>query len=159
MESYIAGINDALEAGLTATLGVSNFDLGQLKRAVSLSRHPIVANQVLYNLFENPIVTPEFREYCLSEGISIVAYRPLERKKLADQCDRPEIVSLARKYDRPVAHIALNWLMGQKGVTVIPKASRREHIDENLLAAEFELASEDRQTLDDLARKIAADRA
>ena len=98
-----------------------------------------------------------FREYCLADGITIVAYRPLERRKLADQCDRTEIVDLARKYDRPVAHIALNWLMGQKGVTVIPKASSREHIDENLKAMDFELEEEDRRRLDILARETAAE--
>ena len=150
MSEYINGVNDALEAGLTDTIGVSNFDLAQLKRAMAITRHPIVANQVLYNLFERKLATPEFLDFCRENEIMIVAYRPLERKKLADQCSREEITRVAANCGRPVSHIALNWLISQTGVVAIPKASMHEHIDENLAATDFALSAEDMQLLDGL---------
>ena len=150
MKEYIAGVNDALEAGLTDAIGVSNFNAEQLKEALSLTRNPLVANQVHYNLLDRGHVTQDLIDLCLKENILIVAYRPLERKLLADQCANTSILRLADKYKRPVSQIAINWLLAQKNVVVIPKAAMREHIDENLASLEFTLDPGDIEILDSL---------
>ncbi len=150
MKEYIAGVNDALEAGLTDAIGVSNFNAEQLKEALSLTRNPLVANQVHYNLLDRGHVTQDLIDLCLKENILIVAYRPLERKLLADQCANTSILRLADKYKRPVSQIAINWLLAQKNVVVIPKAAMREHIDENLASLEFILDPGDIEILDSL---------
>lgn len=150
MKEYIAGVNDALEAGLTDAIGVSNFNAEQLKEALSLTRNPLVANQVHYNLLDRGHVTQDLIDLCLKENILIVAYRPLERKLLADQCANTSILRLADKYKRPVSQIAINWLLAQKNVVVIPKAAMRDHIDENLASLEFTLDPGDIEILDSL---------
>jgi diketogulonate reductase-like aldo/keto reductase len=153
MKEYVDGINDALEAGLTDTIGVSNFGFEQLKEALSITRHPIVADQVHYSLLDRRIVTREFIDLCLKENILIVAYRPLERRLLADRCTNNTLLRLAEKYSRPASQIALNWLLAQEGVVTIPKATKREHIDENLASLEFTLEQEDMETLNALERE------
>ena len=95
-------------------------------------------------------VTQDLINLCLKEDVLIVAYRPIERKLLADQCTNTTILNLADKYKRPVSQIAINWLLAQKNVVPIPKAVIREHIDENLASLEFALDSADIEILDSL---------
>jgi diketogulonate reductase-like aldo/keto reductase len=148
MEAYIGGLNDALTAGLTKRLGVSNFSVEQLERAMQISRHPIVANQIHYNLIERSFATEECLSFCRREGIAVVAYRPLERRLLADRTEEPMLRELAGKYGKSPAQIALAWLTAQEGVVPIPKASQGSHIDENLASLEVVLEREDRESLD-----------
>lgn len=150
-ETTIAGLNDAVDAGLARSIGVSNYDAAQLKEAVRLSAGPIVANQLLYNILDRGLVTPQMLTFCREQGITIVAYRPVERRMLADKVDNPEVMEIASRYKRPVSQIAINWLIGQPGVVTIPKAVARAHIEENLASTAFSLADEDRHILDRVA--------
>ncbi len=151
-EITIAGLNDAVEAGLARSIGVSNYDTAQLKEAVELSSRPIVANQLLYNVLERGLVSDEMLVYCREQGITVVAYRPVERKLLADKAENSTVLEIASRYKRPVSQIAINWLIGQQGVVAIPKATSRAHIEENLGAMEFSLEEEDRERLDQVAK-------
>ena len=151
LEVYVRGLNDVVEAGLARSVGVSNFDLDQLRQAVALSPRPIVANQLHYNLLDHGKVTPEMLDYCREQGITIVAYRPVERHLLADRADNPVVLDVARRIGRPVSQVAINWLIGRPGVVTIPKAVSRRHIDENLGALEFELTADERRLLDAVA--------
>lgn len=150
MREYLLGLADALRAGLTRAIAVSNFSLEQLREAVALSPVPIAANQVHYNLLERSWVTPPMREYCLEQGIAIVAYRPLERRLLADRAGS-RLLELAGRLSCTPAQLALRWLLQQEGVHVIPKASSIRHIDENLGALGLQVRAEQLQDLDDLA--------
>jgi diketogulonate reductase-like aldo/keto reductase len=150
MEVYIEGLDRVVEAGLARFVGVSNFDLSSLEQAVAMSDRPIVANQLLYNILERGRATPELLAFCRSHNITLVAYRPVERRQLADQATNEVVLRLARKYGCPVSHIAISWLIGQPGVVAIPKAVDRAHIDENLRATEVVLEPADRAMLDAL---------
>jgi diketogulonate reductase-like aldo/keto reductase len=147
MESYINGLCDVVDKGLAKNIGVSNFTLEQLKQAVSISRYPIIAIQVLYNILERSVVTEDLIEFCKNNHITIVAYRPVERKKLADRNENSLVVELAKKYEKTPAQIAINWLISQENVVAIPKSLNKEHIDENLGALEFDLSAEDYERL------------
>jgi diketogulonate reductase-like aldo/keto reductase len=129
-------------------LGVSNFSLDQLEQALRISVHPIVADQIHYNLIERSVATEELLRFCRQEEIAVVAYRPLERRVLADRTEEPLLRELAGKYGRSPAQIALAWLTEQEGVVPIPKASQAAHIDENLVSLEVVLQREDRESLD-----------
>ena len=150
MQEYILGLDDALAAGLTDRIGVSNFTLEQLQQAMRITRHPICADQVHYNLLERSGGTEQLLGFCSNEGIAVVAYRPLERRLLADRHHEPLLVELAEKYSRTPAQIALAWLIGQDAVIPIPKASQSAHVDENLGALEVILEPGDRLLLDNM---------
>lgn len=147
MEEYIKGINDAMDAGLTKSLAVSNFTVEQLKKAIAISKHPIIANQLRYNILYKTDANDEMIKFCQSNAIMIVAYRPIERKLLADEVEDKTVVEIAEKYKKTPAQIAINWLITQDNVVAIPKSSSKEHIDENLKALDFELEPEDFEKL------------
>lgn len=147
MEEYIGGLDDAVDHGLARAIGVSNFNLDQLKRAAALSRNPIVANQLLYNVLEHGLVTDQMLTYCAEHGIAIVAYRPVERRRLADQVENRAVKEIAARHRRPASQIAIRWLISQPGVVTIPKASSPEHIDENLGALDLELSEDEMAAL------------
>lgn len=153
MEEYIAGLNDAVDKGLAKGIAVSNFNLEQLKLAHTMSKHPILANQMLYNVLERSDVTSEMLEYFELNNILLVAYRPVERKLLADECSNEVVLEISKKYNRTPAQVALNWLVSKPNVVAIPKAMRTKHIDENLGALEFQLSAEDAKVLDFLNSK------
>ncbi len=137
---YIGGLCDAQAAGLTRSIGVSNFAREQLEDAMALSTYPIVANQVHYNLLNHGLVTEEMREFCRQHGITIVAYRPVERRLLADQTESSVILDAAAEVGCTPAQLSIAWLLAQRGVVTIPKAGHPEHVDENLGALHVRLS-------------------
>lgn len=143
MEEYIPGLNDVVDKGLAKGLAVSNFNLAQLKQAQTLSKHPLLANQMLYNVLERSDVNMEMLDYCNKQNIVLVAYRPVERKLLADECTNESVLALAAKYGKTPAQISLNWLVSQPNVVAIPRATKESHINENLAALDFDLSAED----------------
>lgn len=154
MEEYIAGINEVVELGLVRHLGISNFNLEQMQKAVSLSKHPIVANQMHFNVIYKKEVSADFEKYCKDNNILIVAYRPIERKLLADATTNETVLKLATKFNRTPGQIALNWIIQKNNFLAIPKSSKEEHILENLGALEFEMEEEDYNALNSLKDEI-----
>lgn len=150
MEEYMGGLNEAVDKGLVKYIGVSNFHLEQLKQAVSISKYSIVANQMHYNLIHKQDVPQDMKDFCKKKNIMIVAYRPIERRLLADQATNDTILAISKKYKRTPAQIALNWLISQDNVVAIPKAVNKKHIDENLGASDFELKNDDVEKLNSL---------
>lgn len=151
MEEYIAGLNDVLDAGLTRSIGVSNFTLDQLRTAVELSRNPIAALQIHYSLTERSAAPALLLDYCRSRNIAVVAYRPVERKLLTGAQVNPILARIAAKHDCPASQVAINWLITQPGVVTIPKASNTLHIEENIGALDLELDDSERAELDRIA--------
>lgn len=151
MEEYIVGLNDAVDQGLTDYIGVSNFNLDQLKQAVNLSKHPIAALQNHFNVLYKQEIPQELEDFCKDNAIAVVAYRPLGRKLLTDECTSQVILDLAKKYEKTPGQIALRWLTQKPNFHAIPKAVEPHHIDENIEALSFELSVEDTVKLSALA--------
>lgn len=143
---YITGLNRAQDRGLTKAIGVSNFTLEQLKKAVKLTKHPIVAIQNHYNLTHQSEVDDKMKNFCKKNKITIVAYSPLEGSKW-----NIKIRKIAKKYKKTPAQIAINWLISQDNVVTIPKSTDKKHIDENLGAMDFEMEDKDTKMLGELA--------
>jgi len=107
--------------------------------ALSLARHPIVADQMHYSLAHQQEVTPELRDVCTAHGIAFVAYMPLKQGEIAHD---PLITQMAQKYDAAPAQIALAWLLAQD-VLPIPKALQKIHSSQNATALTIGLTPED----------------
>lgn len=148
MAEYIGGLNDAVDAGLTKMIGVSNFTTVQLEEAIGLSKHPIVANQVHYSLLKRETVDDRMRTLCEKHDVTIVAYRPVERKALTDTTAPTTVLDAAEKLGCTPAQLAIAWLIGQPGVVTIPKASSPTHVDENFAATTVHIPDDMRERLD-----------
>jgi len=62
--------------GKTRTIGVSNYDAGQMKQALQVARFH--SNQPRYNLFDREIESEDI-PYCEKEGLGILAHSPLAK--------------------------------------------------------------------------------
>jgi len=139
-----------VDAGITRFIGVSNFSVKQMKDAQEYSKHGIVANQVEYSLVcRKP--EQEVLPYCQENNIILTAYTPLAKGKLSQWGYNIVLDSIARKYKKTPGQVALNWLISQKNVIAIPKASKIEHIKENLGAVGWRMSTEN---IDRLAKEF-----
>jgi len=172
LEETIQAMGDVIRQGKALYWGTSCWTSEQLNDAHQLSRElgvprPIV-EQPCYNLLERsiePQILPTARELGmgiapwspLAGGILTGKYnngRPagsrgaesqwLDRMLVADNIERVQkFCSLAAEAGHAPEALALAWLLHQSGVnTVITGATRTEHIDKNLVAADLELDSD-----------------
>ncbi len=149
----IAAMDELVAEGLVRHLGVSNFNLEQLKEAQALSKHPIVANQVQYNLNTREVgeyetckpIASEILPYCQANDIFLVAYCPIERQLLLEP--HPVIDELAAKYEKTRAQIVMNWLIAQDNVVTIPKSEKIDRLQENFETSGWYLDPEDVERL------------
>ncbi|MEM3922540.1 MAG: aldo/keto reductase, partial [Nitrososphaerota archaeon] len=130
-------------------IGVSNFSIAQVEEARSyLSAADVVAIQAEYSLY-NRKIEGDLMQYCLKNGMTLVAYSPLARGALIADLSKPMerrvqlLLELAEKYSKTPIQVALNWVIWRDQVIAIPKASRKEHVEENVGAAGWKLAKED----------------
>jgi diketogulonate reductase-like aldo/keto reductase len=142
----MGAMEEMKEKGKLLAIGVSNFSLQQTKDAVAaLKRSPLASNQVDYSL-ANREIEADLLPYCQGNKISIIAYYPLGHGKLARAKAKMEAVCKA--YSKTPAQVSLNWLASGRDVFAIPRASRAEHVRENLGASGWELRPEDRALLE-----------
>lgn len=147
LEETFRGLNELVADGRARRLGVSNFGLEEMKRAQSLSDTPIATNQVPYSLLQREYAQNGVLAYCQANNIILTAYSPIDKGAVIRNTMVREI---ANKYGASPAQVALSWLIRQPKVIAIPKAARREHVEDNLGALDIDLSSEDVQRLDRL---------
>ena len=145
LEETFLAFEKLKDAGKIAAYGVSNFDVGELERAVSIAGPGrIVCNQVLYHLEERAIehaVVPA----CERLGVGVVAYSPLGSGAFPAP-DSPAgrvLAELGATRGATPRQVALAFLTRRASVVAIPKAARVEHVRENAAAAELQLTDEE----------------
>ena len=143
VKETLSALKSLADSGKVKSIGVSNFTIAHIEEALSFAEIPIVNNQVEFHpyLFQKDLL-----EYCNSKKIVLTAYSPLGRRKLLN--DRT-IIEIAKNCNKTPAQVCLNWIL-QKNCVVIPKASSREHLLENLQAFDFDLSKEDCEKIDSL---------
>jgi diketogulonate reductase-like aldo/keto reductase len=137
----LGAMRELQEEGLVNAIGVSNFNVDDLRQVKDIQNDwrtdfQIVNNQIEFNLSEQK---NDITNYCLDNNITVTAYSPLGKGL---NLDHELIVELSDKYDRANSQIILRWLI-QKGFIVIPSSSKRDHIRENADIFNFELEDED----------------
>ena len=144
----MGAMEEMKERGKLLAIGVSNFSLQQTKDAnAALKKAQLASNQVEYSLRKREIEA-DLLPYCESNKISIIAYFPLGHGKLAGSGAREKMETVCKAYSKTPAQVALNWLVSGRDVFAIPRASRAEHVKENLGASDWQLTPEDRKLLE-----------
>ncbi|WP_258084621.1 aldo/keto reductase [Thermococcus thermotolerans] len=143
IEETLHALEELVDEGLIRYIGVSNFDLELLKRSQeAMRKYEIVANQVKYSLRDRWPETSGLLDYMKREGIALMAYTPLEKGSLARN---PCLTEIGKPYGKTAAQVALNYLIWEENVVTIPKAGKKEHIEENAGAMGWRLSMEDRE--------------
>ncbi|KAJ2939312.1 hypothetical protein O0L34_g13409 [Tuta absoluta] len=143
------GMEEAKKLGLTKSIGISNFNVSQIERLLANceSKPAVLQVEVNLNLAQNKLI-----DFCKKNDIVVMAYSPFGGLfgKGTDapppRADDPVLMAMAKKYGKTTPQIALRYLV-QKGVVPIPKSTRKEKIEENINVFDFELTSEEIETL------------
>jgi 2,5-diketo-D-gluconate reductase B len=136
------------EAGLARHIGVSNFTVPLLRRALDEFGAPLVCNQVEYHVL---LDQSKLLSFMRERGLALAAYSPLAQGRLAEH---PELAGIARKHGATPSQVALRWLLDQDIVAAIPKAARRESQQANLDALGLKLDDQDRATIAALPKDV-----
>ncbi len=185
IERWMEQMAWAVGEGLVQAVGVSNFNRDQMLRArEALARHgiPLAANQLPYSLLRRGIELQGLLETCQREGISVVAYSPLEQGLLTgkygpqnppprSQIRRrggaylsrlPHLIGLMREIGqehggKSPSQVALNWAIC-KGTIPIPGAKNGRQARENAGAMGWRLAASQVEALERAAAELLSPR-
>jgi diketogulonate reductase-like aldo/keto reductase len=104
----------------------------------------VAVNQILHN---PSCRGPERRliPWCRRRGVGIMAYSPLEQGRLSRP---PGLVATAARHGVSPEQVALAWLMSRDDVVVIPKATKADHVRDDIAAVGLHLDDEDRRRLE-----------
>ena len=139
------------DEGMIKFIGVSNFDLDQLREAQqALKKHRIACNQVLYHLAYRDIER-DLLPYCTESEIAIVGYSPFGHGNFPSPQSKggKVLAEIAKRHSSTVRQVALNFLTRQPTLFTIPKAGNPDHIREiSSAVGNWRLTDEDIATID-----------
>uniref|UniRef100_A0A5F5PGG4 NADP-dependent oxidoreductase domain-containing protein n=1 Tax=Equus caballus TaxID=9796 RepID=A0A5F5PGG4_HORSE len=148
------------DAGLTKSIGVSNFNHKQLEMILNKPglKYKPVCNQVECHPYLNQ---SKLLEFCKSQDIVLVAYSALGSHRDPNWVERdspylledPILNAIAKKHNRSPGQIALRYQL-QRGVVVLAKSFNEKRIQENFQVFDFELTPEDMKAIDGLNRNF-----
>ncbi|MBI4657270.1 MAG: aldo/keto reductase [Verrucomicrobia bacterium] len=129
-------------------IGVSNFHPDRIIDLIVHNEVVPTVNQIETNPFHQQVETQKFLQ---ENGVQIESWGPFAEGK--NNIFGNELLrSIADKHQRTVAQVILRWLT-QRGVAAIPKSVRKERIAENFKVFDFELSSEDMDSIATLDTK------
>ncbi|KAL0882356.1 hypothetical protein ABMA27_000857 [Loxostege sticticalis] len=145
------GFETVLKKGLAKAIGVSNFNVEQLKRLLANSKVVPASNQIEINL---NLGQKELVDFCQAHNIVVVAYSPFGTMVPSHaapgspepKLNNPTMVSIAKKYGKTVTQVTLRYLF-QRGLISIPKTVSKSRVVENADIFDFVLDENDVKTL------------
>jgi pyridoxine 4-dehydrogenase len=138
IEDSIGALAQLRDAGKIRYVGVSNFSVAQIKRALAIV--PIVSVQNSYNLSDRS--SDQVIDFCAAENIGFIPYFPLAIGSLARRGSH--LKTVAARYDATPGQIALAWLLKRSPAMLpIPGTSSIDHLEENMKAAAIRLSDDD----------------
>lgn len=182
VEEPIEQLMKLKEEGIIRSIGVSNYTLGHLKRAVKVGSIDVI--QPCYSLYWRHI-EKELMPYCIENEIGITSYSSIAQGLLTgkftndwkfDETDMrrntiplfksptfemaiettEKIALIGKKYGKSPVQTAINWTINKPGITsAIVGAKRPEQVAENLGAVNWHLSEEDSQYIGEIAMSVA----
>ncbi|XP_012044013.1 prostaglandin F synthase 1-like isoform X2 [Ovis aries] len=148
------------DAGLTKSIGVSNFNHKQLEKILNKPglKYKPVCNQVECHPYLNQ---RKLLDFCKSHDIVLVAYAALGSQRLKEWVnldlpvllEDPVLCAIAKKHKQTPGLVALRYQI-QRGVVVLAKSYNKKRIKENIQVFDFELTPEDMKAIDGINRNI-----
>lgn len=140
LETYKA-LEKLYDEKLVPAIGVSNFHIHHLEDiAAHRNIKPMVDQVELHPMLQQN----DLRDYCVQNGIAIEAWSPLMQG--GEVLTNSIISELAEKHGKTPAQIVLRWHL-QRDVIAIPKSITPSRIQENFDVFNFELSSDDMNSI------------
>ena len=174
VEYWAEVLAQVVKAGLTRTVGVSNYSKDQTKRVHAvLAKYniPLASNQVQYHLLDRKVEKNGLLDFCKENGIRLIAYSPLAKGMLTGKFtvetpppgtrgriyanilkDLPALIALMTEIGqghggKTPGQVALNWIIC-KGALPIPGAKNARQAEQNAGATGWRLEAEEVKALD-----------
>ena len=143
----LPALDRLVEEGIVDNVGVSNFELDDLDRAIDVLDAPLAAHQTeLHPLYYRP----ELLDHARQHGYAVVAYSPLAGGRVREV---DAVVEVAEAHETTPEAVAIAWATAMEPVVAIPKASSERHLRVNLAASGLELTDEEIASIDAVERK------
>jgi len=146
LEGIMKALDRLVAEGMVRNIGVSNFTVNRFEKAQSLTENKIVCNQLHYSLECREIVDKNILKYSQQNDVIVTAWGPLGKGLMSDT---PILHEIAEKYGKTPYQVALNWLICQENVVIIPKTTSLARLEENIGAIGWSLDNEDWKRLND----------
>lgn len=128
-------LSEYYKAGKIRAIGVSNFEIGDLKNITDNSDVKPLVNQICVHIGHTP---QDVIDYCKSQNILVEAYSPNATGKLRNH---PEIKEIAEKYGVSVPQLGIRYNL-QLGTLPLPKTTHKEFMIQNA-NVDFTISDED----------------
>lgn len=130
------------DAGYVKAIGVSNFNVKDIKALIEATSFKPMVNQIRYFIGNRQ---DEITNYCQKNDILIEAYSPLATGEMLNY---DILDNLCKKYDKTKAQICVRYCI-EKNTLPLPKSKTEARIKENL-DIDFKMDIEDINYLDSL---------
>ncbi|KAJ8706947.1 hypothetical protein PYW08_011081 [Mythimna loreyi] len=145
------GMMEAQALGLVKSIGVSNFNVTQLDRLITMSKVKPAALQIEVNL---NLQQEELIKFCKTHNIAVIGYTPfgsLFHNRAAKDAPPPRsddqtLLKIADRHHKTVAQVNLRYLI-ELGVIPIPKSVTKKRIEANIEVFDFQLNQQERDVL------------
>jgi 2,5-diketo-D-gluconate reductase B len=145
LRETIRALNDVKRKGLTKHIGVSNFTVALIRKALALTQEPLLVNQVEYHPY---LSQRAVLEVLRANGLALTAYSPLALGRVFRD---PTLQRIGERYSKSAGQVALRWLLQQEGVMAIPRSSREANAKANLEIFDFQLTGSEMAEISALA--------
>lgn len=132
-------------------IGVSNFEPDRLLDLIAYNKIVPAVNQIETNLYCQRSAE---RSWMDQKQAAHMAYAPLGQGNRNEMFSEQAVLALSEKYGKTPAQILLRFLT-QKGIIVIPRSTKPEHIKENFELFDFTLSADEMSQLSALDKKEA----
>ncbi|MGE5473912.1 MAG: aldo/keto reductase [Ignavibacteriales bacterium] len=150
-ETYFL-MNRMVEKGKACSLSASNFSLEELIAICERHKFKLFCFEGLYNIECKVNEDVGIIDYCKRNEIEFVCYQPLRRNRTSNR-NYDFLVDIANKYEKTQNQILINWIVKEKKLITSIRASRVEHVKENLESLDFALNREDIESLNNYRNK------
>ena len=137
IKDTVGALNVAKREGMARNIGLSNFTVSLIDKAVNCSGEELFCNQIEYHAYINQ---DKVLKACDDYGILVACHVPLARGELLDD---PIIQDIAQKHNKSSAQVALKWLLQQSRIAVVPRALSFGEIEENMSIFDFKLTEDE----------------
>lgn len=144
---------DYKRQGIVKTIGVSNFELSQLKKLLEIGEKPAIDQLESSPHFQNE----KTLEFLKENNILHQSWSPIARGR-SELLEENVIKKLSEKYGKTKAQIVLRWHI-ERGSMPIPKSTNPKRIKENIEIFDFSLDDEDMKAIKsiDLKKRYSSD--
>ena len=161
MDTWIQ-MNEILNKGLVKNIGVSNMTITKLTKLKQLIdaendiKYPVVNQVETHPYFQQP----ELLKYCQDNGIIMTAALPLgspERPERDRSSDDPIVMNdevlkeMSEELNCSIVQLIIAWHIN-RGTIVIPKATEKWMLDENMKASKIKLNKEQMTRIEGIDR-------